>query len=73
MKIITLLSALLFSISGFCQQLFLTNYTDTYQTEILYSSESTSIHHIGSDFIIATTSNEIPTEAIVLKQNPWSS
>jgi len=73
MKIITLLAALFISVSGLCQQLFLSGFTSEEQSEALFSSESVSIHHLGTDFFIATALQEIPTGAIVLKQNPWNS
>ena len=73
MKILTLLLGLLISITGFSQQLFLKSYTTTNELETLTETGSVSIHHIGSDFIIATASEQLPSGALSLKNQPWGS
>ena len=72
MKVFTLLLGLLITATGFGQQLILNSYSNYAEIESLYATGSISIHHIGTDFIIATASDEAPASALVLKQEPWS-
>lgn len=72
MKLPVFLLGLLITFSGFGQQLILKPCSSPEEIEQLHRSGSLSIHHVGSDFLIATTSGITPDGSITLKQNPWS-
>lgn len=73
MKLFVLFLGLLVAVPGFGQQLFYKSYTDPQEIELLYASEAISIHYTGSDFILATTSKEVPAGGFSLQSDPWNS
>lgn len=73
MKIYTLLLALVITVSGFGQSLILKSFTNPQEAETLHASGTLSIHHMGSDFFLATASGKASADVTVIKENPWNS
>ncbi|MBE0647753.1 MAG: M28 family peptidase [Bacteroidales bacterium] len=71
MKLYTIFFGLLISFSGFSQQLFLKNYTTPQELESIFAAQTLDIHHTGSDFIIATTQDDLPSGAFALSSDAW--
>lgn len=72
MKTYVLSLGLFISVSCFGQQLFIKSYSNIQELESLYTSQTVSLKHVGKDFIIATSLNDLPAGSIQLKKDPWA-
>jgi hypothetical protein len=72
MKTVLFLMGMLAWIPGLCQQMFLMNFdTAAQESEIQQTSLSSTIHYLGADFLIASTSEGLPEGSLLLKDRPW--
>lgn len=72
MKILPLFIGVFLTISGSAQHLIHENFSSIREVQSRHQSGAVTIHHLGSDFFIATTTEQVTSPAVAMKENPWN-